>query len=82
MAKATKEMDCRISKTNITRTGSCRVLVTCIQHLFSIDTMQNSVQMTYRYNTKFIYKKLYFCKLNFCYKGYEIRQNVTDEYIS
>jgi hypothetical protein len=46
MAEATEEVDSWISKTNITRTGSSRVLITCIKHLFSTDTMQNSVQMT------------------------------------
>jgi hypothetical protein len=60
MAKATKEMDCWISKTNITRTGSCWVLITCIQHLFSTDTMKNSVQMTYRYNTNSVKEMLCF----------------------
>jgi hypothetical protein len=54
MAEATEEVDSWISKTNITRTGSCRVLVTCKQYLFSIDTMKNSVQMTCRENIHLI----------------------------
>jgi hypothetical protein len=54
MAEATEEMDSWISKTNITRTGSCRVLITCIQDFFSINTMQNSVQMSCGENTHLI----------------------------
>jgi hypothetical protein len=54
MAEATEEVDSWISKPNITRTGSCRVLIACIQHLLCTDTMQNSVQMTCREYTHLV----------------------------